>query len=199
MEGLSAHPYMFDLQYQNIRDTYLAEKRTGFPILDFCRGHLGRTVQDTPDVWTVLRETEHYDVYWQGSDGVLNQYGHHGDFQYWLYRRDDYPNSRTVALFASKAPRELPSQARSHPYGWQSTRRTDEATGNTYMSFNIDDGYPQAGQIPQAAGGATHRSITATFVNRGSDSLSLEYRDYAGNLRRAASPRAPRWGRPTPG
>ncbi|MBM4431243.1 MAG: DUF11 domain-containing protein, partial [Chloroflexi bacterium] len=51
MEGLSAHPYVFDVQYQNIRDTYLAEQRTGFPILDFVRRHLGKTVEDTPDVW----------------------------------------------------------------------------------------------------------------------------------------------------
>jgi len=183
MEGLCTHPYMFDIQLPNIRDTYLAEQRTGFPILDFVRKHLGKTPQNTPDVWIVLRDTYEQDITWTGSDGIVRTYGpHHGDFEYWLYRSDSAPGSRTVALLGSDLIAELPSPARDHIYGWHSTRRTDEATGHPYMSFDVDDRYPYTGQVPKAAGGQVSWEITVTFVNHGTDKLSLEYVDYYGNV-----------------
>nr|MBC7245298.1 hypothetical protein [Chloroflexota bacterium] len=80
------------------------------------------------------------------------------------------------------ALRELPSEARSHIYAWHSTRRTDQATGNPYMSFDVDDRYPYAGHVPKAAGGPVSWTITVTLVNQGTDTFSLEYRDYYGNL-----------------
>ena len=183
MEGLSVYPYMFDIQLPNISDTYLAEQRTGFPILDFVRRHLVKTVQNTPDVWIVLRDTYWQDDCYTGSDGIHRCYGpHHGDFEYWLYRRDSSPGSRTVALRAEALARELPAEARNHIYAWHSTRRTDQATGNPYMSFDIDDRYPYVSQIPKAAGGQVSWAITVTLVNSGTDKLTLEYKDYYGNL-----------------
>jgi hypothetical protein len=183
MEGLSTHPHMFDIQLPNIRDAYLAEQRIGFPILDFVRTHLGKTVQNTPDVWIVLRDTYGRDTCWMGSDGIYRCYGpHHGDFDYWLYRSDSAPGSRTVALRGRKLNRQLPGDAREHTYGWHSTRRTDQATGNPYMSFDVDDRYPHTEQVPRTAGGQASWTISVTFVNHGADTLSLEYLDYYGNL-----------------
>jgi len=182
MEGLFAHPYMFDIQLPNIKDTYTAEQQTGFPILDFVRTHLGRTVQNTPDVWIVLRRAYGQPSCWTGSDGVYRCYEpHRGDFEYWLYRSDSAPQSHTVALLA-EAKRQIPLPARQHIYAYHSTRRTDQDSGNRYMSFSIDDGYPHVGQVPEAAGGETTWAITVTLVNQGTDSFSLEYRDYYGNL-----------------
>ena len=183
MQGLSVHPHMFDVQLPNISDTYLAEQRTGFPILNFTREHLGKTLLNTPDVWIVLRDTYVQDTSYRGSDGIYRTYSpHHGDFSYWLYRSDGAPGSRTFALLAENLWAELPSQAKSHVYGWHSTRRTDQATGNPYMSFDIDNGLPYAGQVPQAAGGQVSWTITVTLVNAGTDTFSLEYLDYAGRL-----------------
>jgi hypothetical protein len=183
MEGLAAHPYLFDVQIPNIRDAYFAEQWTRFPLLDFVRTHLGKTIYDTPDVWIVLRETQHSDVFWYGSDGVLHQHGpHHGDLEYWLYRRDSFPGSKTVTLFPSRTPNELPVQARNHPYSWQSARRTDQATNNPYMSFTIDNSYPYLNQTPRSAGGTLSWRVSVTFVNQGADTLALEYMDDSGKL-----------------
>jgi len=182
MDGLSTHPYMFDIQLPNISDTYIAEQMIGFPILDFVRRHLGRTVQNTPDVWIVLRDTFGQDSCWTGSDGVQRCYGpRHGDYEYWLYRRDSPPGSHTV-LIGLDLRHELPAEAQDHFYGWHSSRRTDQDTGNPYMSFDIDDRYRHVGQVPEAAGGEVSWAITVTLVNNGADTLSLEYKDYYGNL-----------------
>ncbi|MGQ9493337.1 MAG: DNRLRE domain-containing protein [Anaerolineae bacterium] len=182
IEGLSAHPYMFDIQLPIIEATYQAELQTGFPIMNFVRNHLGKSVEDTPDVWIVLRETKRTDTCWKASDGIYKCYGpHHGDFMYWLYRWDTTPGSRTVALLGD-ALKELPSEAQSHIYAWHSTRRTDQGSGNPYMSFDVDDRYPYAGHMPKAAGGPVSWTITVTLVNKGTDTFSLEYMDYYGNL-----------------
>lgn len=182
MESLATHPYMFDVQLRNLQDTHLAEQRTGFPILDFVRNHLGKSIENTPDVWIMLRDTYRQDTSYTGSDGVLRTYGpHHGDAQFWLYRSDSAPGSHSFIMRAESLA-ELPTPARSHVYAWMSTRRTDQATGNPYMSFDIEDRYPYAGQVPEAAGGQVSWQITVTLVNTGTDSLSLEYLDYYGNL-----------------
>ncbi|MGC8785986.1 MAG: DNRLRE domain-containing protein, partial [Anaerolineae bacterium] len=120
---------------------------------------------------------------WQGSaDGIYKCYmPHHGDFEYWLYRRDTPPGSRTVAL-TGNALSELPALARDHTYAWHSTRRTDQGSGNPYMSFDVDDRYPYAGHVPKAAGGPVSWIITVTLVNQGTDTFSLEYLNYYGNL-----------------
>lgn len=191
MEVLSVHPYLLDIQLALIADTYQAELQTGFPIMNFTRQHLGRQVENTPDVWIVLRETAKTDTCWDGSDGIRKCYGpHKGDYSYWLYRNDQASGSRTVALLGDAAYAELPAPARSHQYSggitsandYRSVRRTDQATSNPYMSFDIEDRYPYAGQVPKAAGGPVSWTITMTLLNSGSDTLSLEYINYYSQL-----------------
>jgi hypothetical protein len=183
MQGLSVYPDMFDIQLPNIADAYQAEQQINFPIQDFVRTHLGKTAQNAPDVWIVLRDTYFTDTTWTGSDGIVRTYGpHHGDLAYYLYRRDTAPGSQSVAVMAEMLDRELPSLARSHIYGWHSSRRTDQASGNPYMSFDVDDRYPYAGQVPKAAGGEVSWQVNVTLVNKGLDTFSLEYLDYYGNL-----------------
>jgi hypothetical protein len=181
MEGLSVHPYLFDVQLPIIANAYEAQRQTGFPLLDFLRTHLGKTPADTPDVWIVLRETEHTASCWQSSSGIYKCYGpHRGDLQYWLYRREGAPASRTVALGGGALALDLPSEARRHIYSYHSSRRTDQASGNRYMSFDVDDRYTYAGYVPWAADGSVWWTITVTVLNRGTDTLSLEYQSYGG-------------------
>jgi hypothetical protein len=183
IEALAVHPYVLDVQWPYFADTYQAELSTGFPILDFTRTHLGKQVENTPDVWIVLRETKKTDTCWLASDGIYKCYGpQRGDFQYWLYRRDTAPASKTVALYGDPLTAELPYEARSHVYSYHSTRRTDQATGNPYMSFDVEDRYPYAGHIPKTAGGPVSWTITMTVLNKGNDTLSLEYLNYYGQL-----------------
>lgn len=189
MQALSVHPYIMDIQLPIIATTYQAELQTGFPIMDFARRHLGKQVENTPDVWIVLRETKKLDTCWRGSaDGIYKCYGpHRGDFEYWLYRNQEAYGSRTVALVGDAAAAELPAEARNHIYSggiqynndFRSVRRTDQPA-NPYMSFNVDDRYPYAGHIPKAAGGPVSWTITMTLLNRGTDTLSLEYKNYYG-------------------
>jgi hypothetical protein len=187
MEALSVHAYLLDIQLPNIANVYEAERVSGFPILNFARQHLGKQVENTPDVWIVLRETTGIDDCWLASDGIYKCYGpHHGDYSYWLYRNDEAASSRTVALVGNDAYNALPTAARNHVYSggdyeytdFRSLRRTDQATGNPYMSFDVDDHYPYAGQVPKGAGGPVSWTITMTLLNSGSDTLSLEYMNY---------------------
>jgi hypothetical protein len=187
MEALSVHAYLLDIQLPNIADAYQTEQLTGFPIMNFTRQHLGKQVENTPDVWIVLRETTKTDDCWDASDGIRKCYGpHKGDYSYWLYRNDQASGSHTVALVGDAAYNELPTAARSHIYSgfnngdndFRSLRRTDQATSNPYMSFDIGDHYPYAGQVPKAAGGPVSWTITMTLLNSGSDTLSLEYMNY---------------------
>lgn len=103
-----------------------------------------------------------------------------GNFSYWLYQMDNFPKGKTVVL--PNQSELLPPTARKHLYGQYRVRRTDQASGNPYMYFDIDDGYPPAGGIPLSSGGQTTWEVTVTFINQGNDELSLEYRDYTGNL-----------------
>jgi hypothetical protein len=157
MQGLSTHPVMFDVQLPNLLDTHIAEERTGFPILNFVRDHLGRTPADTPDVWIVLRDSGFQDSSYTGSDGVRRTYGpHHGDFEYWLYEKPTAPLSKTVARLAEEKVAELPAAALNHIYGWASVRRTDQRTGNYLVSFDVEDRY---------AARFTSWRVTFTVVN----------------------------------
>jgi hypothetical protein len=187
MEALSVHAYLLDIQLPNIADAYEAEQLTGFPIMNFTRQHLGKQVENTPDVWIVLRETTKTDTCYLASDNIYKCYGpHKGDYSYWLYRNDQAAGSQTVALVGDNAYNELPSAARNHIYSgynngdndFRSLRRTDQATSNPYMSFDIEDRYPYAGQVPKAASGPVSWTITMTLLNSGSDTLSLEYVNY---------------------
>ncbi|MBC7265063.1 MAG: hypothetical protein H5T64_12015 [Chloroflexi bacterium] len=181
MEALSHHPDILDIQLVNIFQGYDAEQVTGFPLLDFVRTHLGVSPQDTPSVWTVLRETTLGDVVWMGSDGKVHRVGpHRGDLAFWLYRRGDIPGNQAVALTGEEGRAQIPAPARNHPYAWHSARRTDQGSGNPYMSFDVDDATALAFAEPAASGGAAIYTVTVTFVNQGTDTLALEYKNRAG-------------------
>ncbi|HEY64438.1 MAG TPA: DNRLRE domain-containing protein, partial [Caldilineae bacterium] len=115
-----------------------------FEILQFANEHLGRTIQDTPSVWVALRETE-------GS-----WYPDYGNYEFWLYQNDDAPGGKTVPLW----------RVGTAPEG-RYTRRTDEATGNPYMYFNVDNGY--------IYGGVNRVTIHVTYYDQGTDTWELQY------------------------
>jgi hypothetical protein len=97
------------------------------------------------------------------------------NFSYWLYQKDELPGGRSVA-FTVKGDPNVPSLAQSDVYGYHTARRTDQASGNNFMYFDLDDEYR-----PSLASGSNFNwEVTATFVNKGSDKLSLEYVDKDG-------------------
>ena len=147
--------------------------------------HLGRTIEDTPSIWTALRDTEYPLVSW-GSGGVS---GHIGDWTFWLYRRDG-PGGNTVRLWAEN----LPGQAQGHVYSRQA-RRTDQASDQEYMYFDVDDAYPYVEEKPiSEPGGAVAYSVRVIFVNSGLDTLSLQYKNYQGQMVRQTLQKGPSLG-----
>ena len=65
-------------------DTKVTSAADRQDLLKFAGRYLGRTIDDTPSVWTALRETE-YD--W---------FPDYGNFEFWLYQNDAVPGGKTV-------------------------------------------------------------------------------------------------------
>jgi hypothetical protein len=136
--------------------------------------HLGVTIQDTPSIWTVLRDTEYPKQDW-GTGGVS---GHMGDWSFWLYHRTAPSGGQSVRIWRE----DMPHGARDSIYARQA-RRTDEINNQRYMYFDMDDAYPYVGAKPiDESGGNVSYLVRVIFVNHGSDTLSLEYRNYRGEL-----------------
>lgn len=137
--GLDKHPDFILLDTSQVTDPL---RRSA---IEFANAYAGRTLQDTPGVWAALRETE-YDWFPQ-----------RGNYEFWLYQVYDAPNARTVPLW----------RVGDAPEG-RYTRRTDEATGNRYMAFDVDDRYLYDVQ--------THPvTVTVTYLDQGLDTWAVEY------------------------
>ncbi len=146
--GLDKHPDVILLDYAQIEDP---ARRY---LLEFANAHAGRTLADTPSVWVALRETEY------------SWFPQWGNYSFWLYQNDAAPGGETV-------PRWRVGSAPEGRY----TRRTDSATGNAYMYFNVDDGY--------IFDGANSVTINVTYLDQGTDSWELQY-DSTGDAARSA-------------
>lgn len=127
-------------------DTAVASGADRQDLLQFAGHYLGRTRIDAPSVWVALRETE-YD--W---------FPDYGNYEYWLYQNDAAPGGRTVALW----------NVTSAPEG-RYTRRTDQASGNPAMYFDVDNGF--------AFGGPLGATIRVTYLDRYFDTWELQYDD----------------------
>ena len=122
--------------------------------LKFANAHLGRTVYNTPDVWVALRETEY------------SWFPLRGNYSFYLYQNDDVPGGKSVPLWNVGSAKE-----------GRYARRTDEATGNRYLYFDIDDRYLYEAHTPV--------TITVTYYDKGEDTWSLQYDAY-GNAYKTA-------------
>jgi hypothetical protein len=148
------------------------EKRTyNFPFMEFANKYLGRTLQDTPSVWTALRESGY------------TWYPECGNFDFWLYQDDSIPGGKTV-IVTYRTGLNFPTTTSGctitnkteqgvnlggsfvSKESWI-TRRTDSASGNPYMFFKVDDGY--VFNTNQTI------TVTVTYFDRGTDAWELVY------------------------
>lgn len=173
MNGLAHRATLMDFDHPDMFNVIRAMDPI-FPLWSFIDAHLGRTAETTPDVWILLRETHHPASRYDGWAS-----GEYGDWDFYLTRPEGIPENKTVAITDTLAA-ELPAPAKSHIYGYHSTRRTDQATGNRYMSFDMDNDYPHWGRMPIQAGGDTGYRVQIVLLNRGQDELALEYKNAAG-------------------
>jgi len=176
-------------------DTYSEWLNNDIITSGFVADHLGVTIQNTPSVWIALRDTGH--PVEPGGYG-----GKPGDWEFWLYRpekvnqygvgnerSEDIPGNKTVVVEQEDLPGGKLEVADIPPQSWRA-RRTDQASENRFMSFDIDDSYPFAGRLPHdAPGGEVGYDIIITLVNDVSgarDTLSLQYLDHQGNMQTRA-------------
>lgn len=140
MNGLDKHPAYFIAKWDLLTTATPFEAQMWY----YANRYLGRTLQDTPSVWTVLREP------------VSTWYPQKGNFNFWLYQNNATAGGVTVPLW------DVTSD-----YRGRYARRTDRATGNNYMYFNVDDGY--------MLGGSNAVSVTVTYLDQGTGAWRLEY------------------------
>jgi len=199
---LSRHSLVYDI-YENDISENLADSNGPYYI-PFVVEHLGVTVEDTTDVWIVLRDTEYlccsnldskctlpsssrcadniqmnedHDANCAScSDYTYYASGERGDYDFWLYRPEGLPQNKPVVMVKGEEiyNTEIPSSIIDHIYSY-SLRRTDESTGNIYMSFKVDNQYPP--KLNNYKG----YNITIIYLNKNSDTFSVEYTDNAGN------------------
>lgn len=72
------------------------------PIFDWARQYLGKTVQNTPRVWTVMREHRNpamltCGTVYYNTTATSARYPQYGNFNYWLYQVDAITGGKTVA------------------------------------------------------------------------------------------------------
>lgn len=185
MDALSHHPDVLDIQEPELSKMAEFKSKYNFSLLEFTRQHLGKTLDQTPSFWVLLRTTQKTQVCycggganacqspeccWTSGGRRICRGPQKSNYSYWLYQNDDLPGGKTVTLVSANS---LPSPAKSHPYGKYTTRRTDQTSGNSFMYFDIEDKF----QPPTDKKGW---EITLTFVNSGSDKLSLEYINKSG-------------------
>jgi hypothetical protein len=133
---------MVDDNY-NPRPNYVA-------IWNWVEPYLGVTPDTTPGIWCALRETE------------FPANGEPGNFDFWLFQRDDLPGGVTVAEWNVTPYKE-----------GRYARRTDQATGNRYMHFQVLNPsafYGNPGQV----------TVYVTYRDIGTDSWKLTYDSFTG-------------------
>ncbi len=118
LNALDKHPAYFIAKWDLLTGATPVEKE----IWHYANRYLGRTLQDTPSVWTALREP------------VSTWYPQRGNFSFWLYQNNSVPGGASVPLW------NVTSDMRG-----RYARRTNGVAGNPYMYFNVDDGYIHGG------------------------------------------------------
>lgn len=162
---------------------------------DLINNHLNVSARTTPDVWIALRDTpivcdaktfdqiENNDCAKKasGSSGKI------GDYDFFLRRPDGIPGNKTVALSRPDVygnnltidplrlyNLEIPQAVWQNKYS-RHIRRTDKATNNYYMSFDVDNDYPYSNISGQ------NFEITIYYLDLGSVPFYVEYLNAAGS------------------
>lgn len=132
---------------------------------------LGRNVENTPDIWCYLRKS-----YLGSSSKATPKATRH--YERWLYNRD-VPGHSPVYSERIDLPKEKsgkPWSRNRHPdhYYDYTARKTDLASGNPAISFDIDDRW--------LSKGTESLQFKITFTDRGNGTIQLQYVDSSGEL-----------------
>lgn len=159
---------------------------------------LGPNDVPPPSVWVAMREHVFPSCYWLAQQNCesTTSWPPLGNFQFFLYQLDDKPGGRTVpetsmASWGGRTPQlGLCPPGSPGPPGYPCNqnaynpalpklvreglmiRRTDQATNNPFMYFDVDDRY--------IYDGANTVEITVTYWDRGTDRWRLQYDSTSG-------------------
>ncbi|MBD3268488.1 hypothetical protein GF373_17610 [bacterium] len=172
LQGLKSHSNGIDLHGP------LFDRDIPDQIYTWVAAHVGVTLSTTPSVFVVLRDNEYPNE--SGWDT-----GYHGNFEFWLEQDDSIPTGCTQRVWREDLPSGNIAQG-ACAGGWYTclcspedcldvlynhqVRRTDEASGNPNMFFDVADAYDQTDFI---------RMI---YLDEGTDTFSLFYRDLSGQI-----------------
>jgi hypothetical protein len=150
---------------------------------------MGKTVENTPFVWTVLREIQE-SVKKEVNDINCQWSAMYGDYMFYLYRKENIVGNKTIPVRKN----ELPLPAQDQPYtntaesylekadiNSPSASARRNAPGNNYMSFDVDNGWQYAGLRAKPD---LKYKISIIYLDHGSDTFSVEYKDEAGLLKK---------------
>lgn len=159
--ALDKHPDVLEPTRDLMVDGSYNPKPDYVAIWRWAEPYLGVTPSTTPGIWCALRETE--------------TGGEPGNFFFWLFQNDSLPGGRTVALKpgVNSGDAWILVTGKEGRY----TRRTDRATGNPYMHFQVLN-HPSSPYY-----GNPNRyvfTVTVTYLDKGTDSWKLTYDSFSG-------------------
>jgi len=144
---------------QALADVEQGGNNDAFPLWEFAENRLGRNVSNTPDVWTILRET-------------IYPGGEHGNWENYL----SLINGNDARQFAPVGCKELPAAAQGQIYGcWDAENRyvaRKTSPTSSYMYFRIDPNWPGKN--------TTGFQVEIVYLDQGTDAFDLEYRQASG-------------------
>jgi hypothetical protein len=110
------------------------------PLSRYCAMSLGKSVENSPDAWAYLRQTP-VRAYFHSSGFVKN-------FERFLMQRD-LPGGMTIPAQRTHREFDAGSNHNSSPDMWYDdiARRTDVASGNPYIYFDLDDRFEVEGSV----------------------------------------------------
>jgi hypothetical protein len=161
MKGLSNNIDFLSLQPTHNEGIAEFEKKYGFPLFSFIREHLGIRKNNAKDAWIILREPSGpakscYTTY----DGhTICEGPQPDDYQFYLSRVEGLPNT------SQEITRNF-----THPY--ISVAR--KLLSQNFMYFNVEDELPFISN--------TSFTVKIMFWDKGTDSLSIEYKNSAGSI-----------------
>ena len=173
---------------------YLGPNDTPVPaytnLMAWSRQWFGKDLTNTPSIWVAMRE--HRNPFRYGSTSSIaftSDRPQLGNYQFYLYQRDDIPGGQTapetnqateggqpVGLGncpnAPCRPNAYNPALPANAYQAWVIRRTVQGTGNPYMWFSADDGY--------IYGDGNQIEINVTYWDTGVDRWQLRYQDSSG-------------------
>lgn len=132
--------------------------------------YAGRGLQDTPDVWIVLRDTA--GSYFPDGDNGASAGNPPGrapccrflpNFEWFIYQRNPAPGQVVRG--------GLPVSHKS---------LSARSNGSAPLQLDVEDAWPGAGQRPQAAGGCALYDVGIEYLDSGGDTFRLRYARFNG-------------------